>query len=132
VSKRLQLLCILLAGFLTTGAQWDVVQVIAWARMAAQVASTGAHWEAAVAAPFSGELCELCEAVDAARQERNDGPAAAVPKSEKSLLAVYSAAAAVELATVPAADPCAGQWSLSDFVGFSAVRAAPPSPPPRP
>jgi len=121
----------LLAGFLTTGAQWDVVQVVGWVRMAVQSANAGASWELALAETFSGELCEICEAVDEARQaQHTPANGSATPNASKLLLAVYPAGDTLKLFEMPAADPV-GQWSLSDQVGSSAERGAPPAPPPR-
>jgi len=116
---------------LTTGAQWDLVQVLGWARMTAQSVNAGASWEQALADTFSGELCEICEAVDEARQAQ-DSPAngSATPKAGKLLLAVYPPADELAFFKPSAAD-AAGRWSLSDQVGHSAERGAPPVPPPR-
>jgi len=129
--KQLQLIAFLLAGFLTTGAQWDLVQIVGWARMAAQAARAGASLGEALEETFSGELCEICEAVDEARQAQNS-PAngSTSPKAGKLVLAVYPAADALRFSEAPA-DAVAGQWSLSDQVVRSAERGAPPVPPPR-
>jgi len=130
--KKLQLIAFLLAGFLTTGAQWDVVQVAAWARMAAQSVNAGASFEQVLADTFSGELCELCEAVDEGRQTQH-APAngSTAPKAGKLLLAAYPAADGVAFFEVPAAADAAGRWSLSDQVGRSAELGAPAVPPPK-
>jgi len=131
MSRRFPLLVILLAGFLTTGAQWDVVQVVGWARMAAQSARAGASLGEAFEETFSGELCEICEAVDEARQaQHSPANASASPKSGKLLLAAYPAADELTFSEMPVA-ASAGQWSLSDQVVRSAERGAPPIPPPR-
>jgi len=130
-AKQLQLIAILLAGFLTTGAQWDLVQVVGWARMAAQAVNGGNSWEAALAETFSGELCEICEAVDEARQAQHlPANGSTSLKAGKLLLAVYPAADALRFSEV-SADSVAGKWSLSDQVVRSAERGAPPVPPPR-
>jgi len=129
--KRLQLIAILLAGFLTTGAQWDVVQVVGWARMAAQSARAGASFQEALEETFSGELCEICEAVDEARQaQHSPANGSTSPKAGKLVLAVYPATDVLKFSEMPA-DSAVGQWSLSDQVVRSAERGAPPVPPPR-
>ncbi|KXU34003.1 hypothetical protein AXK12_08180 [Cephaloticoccus capnophilus] len=130
-ARRLQLIAFLLAGLLTTGAQWDAVQVLAWARMTVQSLNAGTAWEAALADTFSGELCEICEAVDEARQaQHSPAGAATTPKGGKLLLAVYPAADELIFSEVSAVD-VAGRWSLSDQVGRSIERGAPPAPPPK-
>ncbi|KXU37336.1 hypothetical protein AXK11_02500 [Cephaloticoccus primus] len=129
ISKRFQLIAVLLAAFLTTGAQWDLVQGLAWGRMFVQATSAGATLGEALENTFGGELCEFCAAVDEARQSP-DLPAntAASRKADKPMLSVYSAVE-IEVAEVPVL--AAGKWSSGDQVARSAERGAPPSPPPR-
>jgi|GEM_PF-664644 len=130
-ARQFQLIAFLLAGFLTTGAQWDLVQVVGWARMFMQSASAGASIEDALADTFSGELCEICEAVDEARQAQHaPANASASPQAGKLLLAAYPAAETLKFSEMPA-DSTVGRWSLSDQVGNSIERGAPPAPPPR-
>jgi len=131
-AKRLQLIAFLLAGFLTTGAQWDAVQVVGWVRMTVQSVNAGASWEDALADTFSGELCEICEAVDEARQaQHSPANGSTTPKAGKLLLSVYPATDELSVFKVPVASDAVGRWSLSDLLGHSAERGAPPAPPPK-
>jgi len=99
--------------------------------MTAQSVNAGASWEAALVDTFSGELCEICEAVDEARQaQHSPANSSATPKAGKLLLAVYPAADKLAFFK-PSAAASPDQWSLSDQVGASAELGGPPVPPPR-
>ena len=109
---------------MATGAQWDLVQVFGWGRMIANH-SRDMSLLNAVEKTFGGEMCSICRAVRAAKQQETP---ATVPKSrfDGKVLLVFQPATAVFL-TVP--DTAA--WSQTDHEPLSAGRPAPPTPPPR-
>ena len=122
--KRSQISIILLAWFMATGAQWDLVQVFGWSSMIANH-SRDMSLLNAVEKTFGGEMCSVCRAVRAAKQQ--DTPAT-VPKSkfDGKMLLVFQPAASIFL-TVPDSEA----WSQTAREPLSARRSAPPTPPPR-
>jgi len=125
VSKRIQLIAVLFAWFLTTGGQWDLVQTFGWGRMIAEYNRSMPLTEA-VKKAFSGEMCGVCEAVDDARQQERDAAPPGVGKLDvKFVMLVQPAGEFVYRAVDPAA------WLMSDRVALSEGRGVPPLPPPR-
>lgn len=125
MSKRVQLITILLAGFLATGAQWDVVQVFGWGRMIVNYVEDMSLGQA-VEKTFSGEMCGVCEAVSNAKHQ--DGPTDIPSKGKfdgKMLLVLGPTAYGVVAAIEP------DEWLPCDITMFSKERSAPPLPPPR-
>jgi hypothetical protein len=125
--RKIALVCTLTAWLLATGAQWDLVQTFAWARMFAANART-LPAGAALDRTFSPEgRCELCGVVSTAKQQQRetDGNAPG-GKPDGKLLLVFQPAPVVvvtapDFAPWPSAEPCV----------VSIGRAAPPLPPPR-
>lgn len=108
---------------MATGAQWDFMQVVAWGRMFATYAETMSIGEAAKKT-FNGEMCDVCEVVNEAKQQEKTN----VPTSswKAKLTLVYQSVPSVFLRT-----PEPEVWSLSDREPLSAQRPVPPTPPPR-
>jgi hypothetical protein len=123
--RRFQLTAVLLAWLLATGSQWDLAQTFAWGRMIATRAHTVPLIEAVRLTFTPGNECEVCDAVNAAKQQQ-DNPATPSAKAPGKLLLVLQPTPAFVIA-VPEFSP----WSLSDFTVPDASRAAPPLPPPR-
>jgi hypothetical protein len=125
--RRLALVFTLAAWLLATGSHWDAVQAVAYARMFADNART-LPLGAALTRTFSPEgRCEVCAAVDTAKQagDHANAPASAEKFAGKILLTHEPAARFVfALAATPA-------WSDSSPRPASAERPAPPVPPPR-
>lgn len=125
--RRIPLVLTLVAWLFATGAQWDLVQTFAWARMFAdnaRVLPVGA----ALARTFSPEgRCELCGVVAMAKQQ-TDGTDRSTPggKIDGKVLLLFQPAPAVIVAA-----PVTAPWPRSDRPFASAGRAAPPLPPPR-
>ena len=125
--RKFALVLTLTAWLLATGAQWDVVQAAAWARMFSNnlaVLPLGAALERT----FSPEgRCEICGAVSTAKQQQADnGSSALGGKAEAKVLLVFQPAPAVIVAA-----PDFAPWPSDDPFALSFDRAAPPLPPPR-
>jgi hypothetical protein len=125
VSKRFQLLAVLIAWFLTTGAQWDLVQTFGWGRMVAEYNRTMPLTEA-VKKAFDGELCGVCEAVDGARQQERESAPPGVGKLDVKYVMLFQPAVEMIHGAVAAAT-----WPVDDRFALSVARGAPPLPPPR-
>jgi hypothetical protein len=124
VLRRCQIIVFLLAWFMATGAQWDLVQVFGWGSMIVNH-SRDMTLISAVKKTFDGEMCSVCRAVKAAKQQENR---TTVPngKFEGKIVLGYQPAAEIIL-TVP--DSLA--WTHGEREPLSALRSAPPTPPPR-
>jgi hypothetical protein len=125
--RKLSLVLTLTAWLLATGSHWDLVQTFAYARMFADNVRT-LSVEAAVTRTFSPEgRCEICTAVDSAKQspDHANAPASAEKFAGKIPLTHESEAFFLfDLSLVSA-------WFDSAPRLTSAERAAPPLPPPR-
>lgn len=127
MSKRLQLLTVLAAWFLATGAQWDFVQVAGWSRMFAGYAHTMSLPRALVRT-FNGEMCGVCRAVDQARHQADNSPA--LPDSGQlhaKFLAIFQPASTA----IPFRVRAGQSWVRIDRPIPARDREAPPLPPPR-
>jgi len=123
--RRLSLACLLVAWFCANGAVWDVVQVVAWARMFcvnAQILSVGQ----AVRRTFDGSKpCELCAMAQKGRDAaRDQAPAQPVGQDDRLLLVCH-----VTTSFVPEV-PASGWPAASDAVGVLRADSV-PVPPPR-
>lgn len=127
VLPRLKVFGVLFAWLLVAGAQWDVLQAVAWSRMFVGYAQQ-MSMKAAVRQTFSGEMCGMCETVQKgkAEQERSPGQAPQQGKIRVLEIVLNSASTLVvppqrsELGMVPACPA---------IVGYG--RTPPPLPPPR-
>jgi hypothetical protein len=124
VPKRLHLIVVLVAWFLSTGAQWDLVQTFGWGRMIAEYNRTMPLTEA-VKKAFDGELCGVCEAVDGAKQQEADAAPALGKLELKYVMTVSPATFFLGGVSLDA------DWPRGDRFGLSLDRPAPPLPPPR-
>jgi hypothetical protein len=123
--QRLQLSALLLACFMATGSQWDLVQVFAWGRMFATY-SRIMPVESALRLTFKpGNMCSVCKLVKAAKQQQEQSPAAPLRARGKILL-VFAPVPTVVIAAIPNE-----QWPMGMKTMCSAERNAPPIPPPR-
>lgn len=126
MSKRIQLIAVLLAWFLATGAQWDLVQTFGWARMVAKYAQSMSVADA-VKKTFSGEeMCGVCEVVKDAKQQDDGTSVPLSGKSEGKILLLLNPTAEFFVGVI---EP--KTWSRSDPHVMSVGRAAPPLQPPR-
>jgi hypothetical protein len=123
--QRFQLPALLLAWFIATGGQWDLVQTFAWGRMFANY-SRIMSVESALRLTFRPDnLCSVCKLVRAAKQQQEQSPAAAA-KAVGKILLVFEPVPAVVVAALPI-EP----WTVEAKTMRSAERGAPPIPPPR-
>jgi hypothetical protein len=123
--QRLQISALLLAWFMATGSQWDLVQVFAWGRMFAGYARVMSV-ESALRLTFKPDrMCSVCKMVKAAKQQEEQTPAAP-SKTLGKILLVFAPVPMVVIASVPSA-----QWPVGMKTLCSAERGAPPNPPPR-
>jgi hypothetical protein len=123
--QRLQLCALLLAWFMATGSQWDLVQVFAWGRMFASYSRT-MPLESALRLTFKPDhMCSVCKMVKAAKQQQEQSPAAPSKTLEKILL-VFAPVQTMVIASMPSE-----QWPVGMKTMRSAERRAPPIPPPR-
>lgn len=116
---------LLVAALLTTGSQWDFVQMVAWARMAAANLRTMTLAEALEQAVTADPPCALCRAVRQARQQQPGSIPSSETLREKNVLVFEAVPAPVATVMDPEGWPRSG-WSPSGV-----ERRAPPVPPPR-
>ena len=121
---KLQLICILTAWLFATGAQWDVTQTFAWAKMFSSY-SKSMSLGSALKKTFGGEMCAICRAVDCAKQQER---AASLPSGGFTAKMVF---VLQEKPIFIFATPLFHNWSPSDTVYDDVLKAGPPTPPPR-
>jgi hypothetical protein len=123
--QRISLFLTLAAWLFATGSHWDLVQTYAWGRMFISYAQA-MSLSAAAEETFSGQMCDLCKAVQKNKREQS---APKFPASAKVRLPDAAPPAAVAkivspapcvIGVIPALATCAGRG-----------RNAPPLPPPR-
>jgi hypothetical protein len=123
--QRLQLSALLLAWFMATGGQWDLVQTFAWGRMFTSY-SRIMPLASALRLTFKPDnLCSVCKLVKAAKQQQEQSPVAPTKASGKILL-VFAPDSVVVIASVSSE-----QWPMESKSMCGAERGAPPIPPPR-
>ncbi len=115
----------LLAWLLATGSQWDLAQTFAWGRMIAGYSRTMPLLEAVRLTFTPGNECDLCNAVDAARQQPVS-PATPEARLPGKILLAFQPAPKV-IFSIPSGCP----WPLVDEFTPGVMRASPPVPPPR-
>ncbi len=125
--RKFALVLTLIASLFATGAQWDAVQVAAWARMFSsnlQVLPLGAALERTLSPEGR---CEICGAVSTAKREHSSNESTAADgKIDGKLPLIFQPAPAVIVAV-----PTFAPWPPDDSLAGSVGRAAPPLPPPR-
>ena len=120
-----RLVAILGAWFLATGAQWDLLQVIAWGGMFAQNLAS-MPTVSALRRTFSPEgRCRLCRVVSSAKRDIADN---ATPDTKAPGKFVVFASEEIELPS-----PRIHPWTPEDrdFYPPDHARSRPPVPPPR-
>lgn len=126
VRHRLALSLTLAAWLLATGAQWDLVQTFAWARMFTDNVRTLPVGEG-FARTFSPEgRCDICNAVSTAKEQQEKSSTVPDSKFGGKIFLIYQAAPG-PVVTAPEFSP----WSLSDQMVHTLGRAAPALRPPR-
>lgn len=113
---------------MTTGGQWDLVQVVAWGRM-----FTGYSGEMSLSAAakktFSGEMCGICHvAQDGKKQQESNNDTTPQAKVSGKLLDLTPLTASVPV-LAPVREPIGTIAAVVPLDGRE--RASPPSPPPR-
>ncbi len=124
--RKISILCLLVAWLFANGVTWNVVQVVAWARMYRDNARTMPATQA-LQVTFSGEApCDLCRMADAAKNTADQQlPHDAIGSgSEKFLLACTVPAPVIFLS------PDSAWPSVADASGRTRTDAV-PLPPPR-
>lgn len=128
MARRVTLYVTLFSWLIATGTQWDVMQVVAWARMVV-VYSQNMTVAAAVQLTFSPEgKCDLCRFVEEGRSEESQRAAAAGTSEKREVKALLAGPAGDEGRVEGAGD--AGKWT-DDAAWCSRARGSPPLPPPR-
>lgn len=123
---RLQLSFLLSLCFIASGAQWEVVQVIAWGHMIVGHARAMPLAQA-ITQTFDGEMCPLCRLVATAkRQERSRSDAPPQKTASKALLFFQP------ISPVHVEPSRAASWRPGEASLVTVERARPPLPPPRP
>ncbi len=123
--RRLSLSLTLVAWLLATGSHWDLLQTYAWGRMFVGYARAMSLTTAAEET-FSGQMCDLCKAVQKGKQEQRSPEALATAKVRLPEAAPPAASGSVVsparliVGLIPAETQLAGRG-----------RMAPPLPPPR-
>ena len=118
----------MVAWFAATGAHWDVLQVIAWGRMALNYSETMPLGSAVKKTYAPGSSCPLCRIVSRAKQQEQK-PGAPLPTEAKALpkIVLYLH----ENAVPPAPAAILQSYALVESRAISYGRAQPPSPPPK-
>ncbi len=125
VLKRLQLLLVLSAWLLATGAQWDVIQTVGWGRMIANYSRSMPLLEA-VKMTFTAEnMCRVCEVVSEAKQQENETQALGGSVKTKLLL-VFQPVPSLVLTVPPGPE-----WPVLQMRPENAPCRVPPTPPPQ-
>ena len=123
--QRFQLCALLIAWFMATGGQWDLVQTFAWGRMFVNY-SRIMPLASALRLTFQPDnLCNVCKLVKAAKQQQEQS-SAAPSKALGKILLVFAPVPTVVVASVPT-EP----WPVETIKMGSVERGAPPIPPPR-
>lgn len=121
---------VLCATLLAGGAHWDVLQGVAWTRMAATNARSMPLVEALRATFAPGNECSMCEFIarskSGAEEDTSLPPLPSEPNGKPKWLAVGFAPAELFVAPPPAVRWEAARFSLPD-----GPRATPPTPPPK-
>lgn len=123
--KRLQLLFVLSAWFLATGAQWDVVQTFGWGRMIANYSRSMPLLDAVIMTFNAENMCRVCEVVSEAKQQ-NDEAQTLGGSVKTKLVLIFQPVPSLVLAT-----PAGQEWPVLLMQRGSAPRKAPPTPPPQ-
>lgn len=121
--KSLQVLVVVGLCILAVGAQWNLVQVVAWGRMIAGNSRT-MGFSQAVQKTFGGEMCGLCRVVTKATQD--DDQASMEPANGKVDL-FWQAAACQVCGRLPVDE----DWMRVTELPFCLPRPEPLTPPPR-
>ena len=123
---RLALSLTLVAWLLATGAQWDLVQTFAWARMFTDNVRTLPVGEA-FARTFSPEgRCDICNAVSTAKEQQENSSTVPDGKYSGKIFLIYQPVPS-PVVTAPEFSP----WSLSNPFVRTLGRAVPALRPPR-
>lgn len=86
--RLLSVACLLLAWLCATGALLDVTQVLAWTRMFVGYACTMSPGQAISQTFDSGQPCEICLAVQKARETGRKQPPAATAAAAKQIVLI--------------------------------------------
>lgn len=125
VRRRIQISIALFLCFIAMGAQWDLLQTIAWGRMMAAYSRTMPLAQA-VEKTFSGAMCGICRMVANARSQ--EPSPAAVPETKIAGKALLFFQAVPQV--IVEAPRAVGQLASSS-PAITEIRSAPPVPPPR-
>lgn len=123
--RRCSIVALALAWLCANGAVWNVVQVVAWARMFSDYAQVMPVHEA-LRVTFEGEACELCHVAQAAQDTaRQQLPQDAALGGGERLELVFQATPVVVVAAPDFAWP-----GLANEAGLTRTEPV-PVPPPR-
>lgn len=130
--RRIPAIFVLCAWLFASGAQWDIVQGFAWARMFVSYSKTMPVGEALKKTFQPDNLCGVCEFVaDAKTRTDADRPAANDPvPRDPGLKVTLFLPAAPEVFVAIAPFPSEPRWP-DDPAARSRTRPAPPTEPPR-
>jgi hypothetical protein len=123
--RKAQLVAILFGWMLATGAQWDVAQVFAWGRMFLMYAGE-VPVARALKMTFAPEnMCAVCKAVNAAKQQDNPSEAPGGRADVKVTLFVQASSQYIfHVGERPT-------WGRTDLIPGDAPDYRPPLEPPR-
>jgi hypothetical protein len=123
---KLQIGTVLLAWFIATGAQWDLVQSFAWGRMIAGYSRTMPLAEAVRLTFQPDNLCSICQMVSVAKQQQSKEAGAPGSSAVSKAPLIFQAAPSVVVAP-----PAVAHWRAVGLTVAGIGRTAPPLPPPR-
>lgn len=122
--RGVQLFAVFFAWLLATGAQWDLLQVVAWSNMFVSNSASMSVGNA-LGKTFDGEECEMCRAIRQAKQQENPP---GLP-SEKRMTKFPLIHQPVATFTYQCPEP--GDWTFNEEFMVGLTRERPPVPPPR-
>ena len=111
---------------IATGAQWDLLQVLAWGRMMTNHSRT-MPLAKAVTKTFDGEMCDICRMVANAKKQEQSRSSVPEAKIESKILLFFQA-----VPQVIVEEPRSVAWFPSSSPAMTEERPAPPVPPPKP
>ncbi|HET7536329.1 MAG TPA: hypothetical protein VFJ90_07740 [Candidatus Didemnitutus sp.] len=99
--RKLSFTCILIAWLCANGAVWNVVQVVAWARMFRDYSRVMSASQALTVTLDGSAPCELCQISEKARDQARDQDSPAALASTDKLVLAYQVSATPLVVAAP-------------------------------
>ncbi len=125
MGRCVQILVVFFLCIAATGAQWDMLQAIAWGRMMADHSRT-MPLASAVTKTFDGEMCHICRMVAKAKQQERSHSAVPEVKIGSKIVLFFQIIPEVIIGATRSV-----AWRSSEAPWMTVDRPAPLLPPPR-